>query len=159
MRIRFQLNKTAVEIDADADERLVNVLRRNFSLQSMKKSCMQGVCGSCTVLLDNHPVPSCMIPVFAVEGKEIITLELFQTTEEYRTIMSAFEDEGITLCGFCTAGTVFTAYTLLQKHGNPSEAHIRNAYIGTVCRCTDIASIVAALKRLCRSQRSLRHEQ
>lgn len=159
MRVKFQLNKTAVEIEAEADERLVNVLRNTFSLQSMKKSCMQGICGSCTVLFDNHPVPSCMIPLFSVEGKEIVTLELFQTTEEYHRIMSAFEGEGITLCGFCTAGTVFTAYNLLQKHSNPSEAQIRQAYIGTVCRCTDIASIVAALKRLCRLQRSGSHEK
>lgn len=153
MRIRFQLNKTAVEIEAEADERLVNVLRREFSLQSMKKNCMQGMCGSCTVLLDNNPVPSCMIPVFAVQGKDIVTLELFETTQAYKNITAAFENEGITLCGFCTAGTIFTAYSLLQKYSNPSEAQIRKAYIGTVCRCTDIASIVAALKRLCRSGR------
>ena len=159
MRIQFQLNNQAVEIEADADERLSDVLRRDFGLLSVRKSCMQGTCGSCTVLLNDHPVPSCMLPVFAVAGKNIITLEAFSTTQEYKDIIAAFDREGITLCGFCSAGTVLTAHSIVQKHWNPTDEQIRDAYIGIVCRCTDITSITAALKQICRSKRSKRHEK
>ena len=159
MKIRFHLNNEAVEIEADADERLSDVLRRDFGLLSVRKSCMQGTCGSCTVLLNDHPVPSCMLPVFAVAEQNIITLESFSTTQEYKDIITAFEKEGMTLCGFCSAGTILTAHSIVQKHWNPTDEQIRDAYIGIVCRCTDIVSITAALKQVCRSRRSKRHEK
>ena len=159
MRIRFYLNNEAVEIEADADERLSDVLRRDFGLLSMRKSCMQETYGSCTVLLNDHPVPSCIIPVFAAAGQNIITLESFSATQEYKDITAAFEKEGITLCGFCSAGTILTAHSIVQKHWNPTDEQIRDAYIGITCRCTDIVSIIAALKQVCRSRRGKRHEK
>jgi len=159
MKIRFHLNNEAVEIEADADERLSDILRRDFGILSVRKSCMQGTCGSCTVLLNNHPVPACMLPVFAVAGQNIITLEAFSATQEYKDIITAFEKEGITLCGFCSAGTLLTAHSIVQKHWNPTDEQIRNVYIGTVCRCTDIVSITAALKQVCKSKRGKRHEK
>ena len=154
MKIRFRLNNEPVEIEAAVNERLVDVLRRDFGLRSIKKGCTQGICGSCTVLLNNNPVPSCMLPIFAVEGKNIITLEAFSITGAYKEIISAFEKEGITLCGFCSAGTILTAHSLLQKYGNPSEDQIRNAYSGLICRCTDILSMSAALKRISKTRRN-----
>ena len=159
MKIRFYLNNVAVEIEADADERLADVLRRDFGLLSVRKSCMQGTCGSCTVLLNDHPVPSCRLPIFAVAEKSIITLEAFSATPEYNDIIAAFDKEGITLCGFCSAGTILTAHSIVQKHWNPTDEQIRDAYIGIMCRCTDIVSITAALKQVCRSKRSKRHEK
>ena len=159
MRIRFNLNNQAVEIEADADERLSDVLRRDFGLLSVKKSRTQESYGSCTVLLNDHAVPSCIIPVFAAAGQNIITLEAFSATQEYKDITAAFEKEGATLCGFCSAGAILTAHSIVQKHWNPTDEQIRNAYIGTVCRCTDIVSITAALKQVCRSRRGKRHEK
>ena len=159
MRIRFYLNNEAVEIEADADERLSDVLRRDFGILSVRKSCMQETYGSCTVLLNDHPVPSCIIPVFAAAGQNIITLESFSATQEYKDITAAFEKEGATLCGFCSAGTILTAHSIVQKHWNPTDEQIRDAYIGIVCRCTDIVSITAALKQVCKSKRSKRHEK
>lgn len=159
MKIRFYLNNEAVEIEAEADERLSDVLRRDFGLLSVRRSCMQGTCGSCTVLLNDHPVPSCMLPIFAATGQNIITLESFSTTQEYKDIITAFEKEGITLCGFCSAGIILTAHSIVQKHWNPTDEQIRDAYIGIVCRCTDIVSIIAALKQVCRSRRGKRHEK
>ena len=159
MKIRFHLNNEVVEMEADADERLSDVLRRNFGLLSVRKSCIQETYGSCTVLLNNHPVPSCMLPIFAAAGQNIITLESFSTTQEYKDVIAAFEKEGITLCGFCSAGTILTAHSIVQKHWNPTDEQIRDAYIGIVCRCTDIVSITAALRQLCRSRRGKRHEK
>ena len=159
MKIRFYLNNEAVEIEADADERLSDVLRRDFGILSVRKSGIQEMYGSCTVLLNDHPVPSCMLPVFAAAGQNIITLEAFSATQEYKDITTAFEKEGITLCGFCSAGTLLTAHSIVQKHWNPTDEQIRDAYIGTVCRCTDIVSLTAALKQVCRSRRGKRHEK
>ena len=159
MKIRFRLNNEPVEIEAAVNERLVDVLRRDFGLRSIKKGCTQGICGSCTVLLNNNPVPSCMLPVFAAEGTDIITLEYFTTTPEYREILAAFEHEGITLCGFCSAGTILTAQSIVAKYRSPTEEQIRDAYIETICRCTDIISITAALQRVCRLRRGKKHER
>ena len=153
MKIRFRLNSEAVEIDASANERLLDVLRRDFGLFSIRKGCMEGICGSCTVLLNSHPVPSCMLPVFAAEGKDIITFESFSLTDAYKEITAAFEHEGITLCGFCSAGTLLTAQSLVEKHRSLSDEQIRAAYVGLPCRCTDITAITAALKRVCRVRR------
>lgn len=152
MTIQFHLNNTLVECEADADERLVDILRNRFNLTGMKKNCLQGICGYCTVLLDNRPVPSCMIPIFAVNNTHIITLDAFQETVEYARIMTAFEKNGVTLCGFCTASTIFTAYHLLQKKKPLTEEDIRTAYIGTVCRCTDISGIIRAIQALSSSR-------
>ncbi len=159
MKTRFRLNNEAVEIEAAANERLVDVLRRDFGILSVKKGCMQGLCGSCTVLLNDEPVPSCMLPLFAVEGKDIITLEALNETAEYRAIISAFEKQGILLCGFCSAGAILTAWSLIQKHRSLSEEQIRTAYMGAMCRCTDIISITAALQQVCKSRRSARREK
>ena len=95
MKISFNLNKTAVQIDAPANERLLSVLRREFNLLSLKSSCLSGQCGSCTVLMNDKPVPACFIPVFNVEGKNIITLEYFKTTEEYKIIAAGFDQAGV----------------------------------------------------------------
>jgi len=99
MRIRFNLNNQAVEIETDADERLSDVLRRDFGLLSVKKSCMQETYNSCTVLLNDHAVPSCMLPIFAVAGQSIITLEAFSATQEYKDIITAFDPHMIVLGG------------------------------------------------------------
>ncbi len=148
MRVSFRLNNTQVQFEAPANERLASVLRREFRLVSMKKNCLHGVCSSCTVLLNQQPVPSCMIPVFAVNGQNIVTMEYFSTTKEYEKIMKAFKQEGITLCGFCTAGTVFTAHAVLQSGKVISDRQIRDAYAGNACRCIDIKGITTVLKKL-----------
>ncbi len=148
MKIQFRLNTTLEQCEAPANELLVSVLRRKFGLLSMKKSCMPGICSSCTVLLNQQPVPSCMIPVFSAAGADIITLEYFSTTRDYEKIMKAFKQQGITLCGFCTPGTVFTAYALLKSGKILSDRQIRDAYAGNACRCIDINGITTVLKKL-----------
>ncbi len=148
MRIQFRLNNTPVQFEAPANERLISVLRREFGLLSMKKSCMQGICSSCTILLNQQPAPSCMIPVFAAAGQNIITLEYFSTTHDYERIMKAFKQHGITLCGFCTPATVFTAHALLKSGKTLSDRQILDAYAGNICRCIDINGITTVLKKL-----------
>ena len=116
MRISFTLNGTAIQIEAAANERLLHVLRREFSLFSLKSSCLNGQCGSCTLLMNGQPVPSCLIPVFKAEGSEIITLEYFKNTEDYKIINAGFEQAGIEMCGFCDAGKIFCIFNFKFGH-------------------------------------------
>lgn len=156
MKIPFRLNNKAVEIDSDADERLTDVLRHEFGILSVRKDCMNGLCGACTVLLDGKPVLSSLIPIFMVAGREVITLEGFRNTKEYKDIILTFKKHGITLCGFCSAGTLLTAHSIIQKYRNPTAEHIRTAYSGIVCRCLDIMAITTALQEVCWSKRGRR---
>lgn len=159
MKISFRLNKKAVEIEADADETLADVLRREFKVLSLRESRIQGMYGECTVLLNDNPVPACMIPIFTVIEKDIITLEFFSETQECTDILSALKKYGMTLCGFCSAGTLLTAHSIINQYRNPTAEHIRTAYAGIMCRCLDIVAITAALQEICRSKRSKRHAQ
>lgn len=156
MKIPFRLNKKAVEIEADADEQLADVLRREFKILSLRESHIHGMYGECTVLLNDNPVPACLLPIFTAIEKDIITLEFFSETQECKDILSALKKHGITLCGFCSAGTLLTAYSVIKKHRNPTAEHIRTAYEGIMCRCLDIVAITAALQEVCRSKRSKR---
>ncbi len=156
MKVQFRLNNRIVHVEAPANERLVSVLRSRFGLMSAKKGFEHGISGYCMVLLNKQPVPSCLIPVFAVERQDIITLEHFRTTKDYEIIMKAFRYQGVTLCGFCTAATVFTAHSLLQSEKRLSNRQIYDAYAGNVCRCLDMNGIVTALKKLSLTRRHRR---
>ena len=139
MKINFNLNKTSVQIEAPANERLLSVLRREFNLLSLKSSCLSGQCGACTVLMNDKPVPACFIPVFKAEGKNIITLEYFKTTDDYKDIAAGFDQAGVEMCGFCDAGKVFFTYAILNSNIDIEEAdaeeRIRKFYSSTMCRC------------------------
>ncbi len=157
MRISFTLNGTAIQIEAAANERLLHVLRREFSLFSLKSSCLNGQCGSCTLLMNGQPVPSCLIPVFKAEGSEIITLEYFKNTEDYKIINAGFEQAGIEMCGFCDAGKIFFAYSILNSgiivSGGNAEEEIRRLYSSSMCRCTSFEDLFSAIKRIGKLQR------
>nr|WP_303933598.1 2Fe-2S iron-sulfur cluster-binding protein [Treponema denticola] len=157
MKINFNLNKTAVQIDAPANERLLSVLRREFNLLSLKSSCLSGQCGSCTVLMNDKPVPACFIPVFNVEGKNIITLEYFKTTEEYKIIAAGFDQAGVEMCGFCDAGKIFFTYAILNSNididAPDAEDSIRKYYSSTMCRCTSFEDLFSAIEKISKNQR------
>ncbi|AGT43611.1 (2Fe-2S)-binding protein [Treponema pedis] len=157
MRISFNLNGTNVQIEAVANERLVYVLRREFGLFSLKSSCLNGQCGSCTVLMNGKPVPSCLVPVFKVEGAEIITLEYFKTTEAYKVISAGFDQAGVEMCGFCDAGKIFFAHSILTSgldaSAQSAEEKIRRVYSSSMCRCTSFEDLFSAITRIGKSQK------
>lgn len=150
MIIKFKLNGTDVQLDANSDTRLLEVLRTIFSLTSPKCSCMQGICGSCTVLVDDEPVPSCMIPIFNVDGKSVITLEYFTQAfeSEYKRIISAFKKANIKMCGFCDAGKIFTAHKIMNMNMKFSEKALKEMFEGQMCRCSVSDSLVNAVSEL-----------
>lgn len=112
MKISLTLNSEKITLDYSPDKNLMTILRDQGCL-SIKSGCAKGFCGSCTVLMDGNPVPSCKVPLGLARDSEIITLEYFSKTAEYKSIMSGFKKAGISLCGYCNAGKIFGTYRIL----------------------------------------------
>jgi carbon-monoxide dehydrogenase small subunit len=146
--ITLNVNKETVDVVVNPNRTLLEVLRDDLHLTGTKESCGEGVCGSCTVLVDGIPVRSCLTLAIAVEGKEITTIEGISEGGKLHPIQDAFVNHHAIQCGFCGPGMILTAYALLKENPNPSEEEIRRAISGNVCRCTGYAKIVEAVKSL-----------
>lgn len=142
MIVPFELNGNMVYIDSNPGERLVHILRQRFNLLGSKEGCLSGRCGSCMVLMNGNPIPSCIVPVFQVRNASITTIEAFSQTEDYRDIVQGFEAAGVSMCGFCNAGKIFIAHTILRLNARPGKEEIREMFSGNVCRCTSIDDLV-----------------
>jgi carbon-monoxide dehydrogenase small subunit len=105
-------------------------------------------CGTCTVLIDNKPIYSCLMLAVEAEGKEILTIEGLADSEGLHPIQKSFIEHGAVQCGFCTPGMIFSAKALLDENPNPTEEEIRKAISGNLCRCTGYAKIVEAIASL-----------
>ncbi len=141
MKIPVILNGTKTILDAHADESLMKVLHKN-GCPSVKSGCSGGFCGTCTILLDDKPVASCKIPAGIVRNRDIVTLDYFIKTEEYSIIMSGFQKAGIKLCGYCSAGKVFSAYQILKMTKMPSRQEIIDSVKTLSPCCTDLETLV-----------------
>ena len=146
MIIPFELNGNMVYIDSNPGERLVHILRRRFNLLAAKEGCLSGRCGSCMVLLDGKPVPSCVVPVFQIRNSSIVTLEHFSTTPDYRDVMEGFANAGVSMCGFCNAGKIFIAHAIVSAETRMSKDEIKAMFAGNMCRCTNVDDLVAGVK-------------
>jgi carbon-monoxide dehydrogenase small subunit len=142
MTIGFILNGEDVVVKADADRRLLDILRGHFKLLGAKTGCLNGNCGVCLVIFNGLVVPSCLIPVFRIRSSEIITIEGFAQTDEYRDIIAGFSQAGVETCGYCDAGKILTAEILLEKAARPSAEEILAAFNSVQCRCTEPESLV-----------------
>lgn len=136
MKIPVLLNSEKRILDAKPTETLRDVLRREGYL-SVKEGCGAGKCGACTVLLDDKPVPSCIIPVGIVRNASIDTLEFFSLTKEADDIFSGFKQAGVTMCGFCNSARVFSTYALLKKVYRPTAEDLEHLADCISCTCTD----------------------
>ncbi len=136
MKIPVILNEKKIVLDAEPEESLLTVLRRE-KIYSPKCGCQEGHCGNCMILLDSAPVNSCLIPVGAVRDSKIITLEYFKTFPEYQDIITGFSQAHIHLCGYCNAGKIFTAYSVLRKHFRPEKEQLAETIHGLSVCCTD----------------------
>ncbi len=141
MKIPVTLNGTKTILDAHADESLMKVLHKN-GCPSVKSGCSGGFCGACTILLDDKPAASCKIPAGIVRNSDIVTLDYFVKTEEYNTIMGGLQKAGIKLCGYCTAGKVFSAYQILKMTKMPTRQEITDYVKALSPCCTDIETLV-----------------
>ena len=141
MKIPLILNSERLILDAMPTESLLEVLRRQ-GLLSVKEGCTKGKCGYCTVLLDEKPVPSCIIPVGIVRNSSIETLEFFLLTKEGEDILTGFKQAGINMCGYCNSSRIFSTYALLKKSYRPSTEEVEQLADCVQCNCTDRKSFI-----------------
>ena len=146
MIVKFVLNGELVSPDVDPSRRLIDILREDFFLTGAKEGCGEGECGSCTVLMDGLPVHSCLVLAGQLEGHEVLTVEGLAQNGELDLLQNAFVENNAVHCGFCTPGMIMSAKGLLMKNPDPSEAQIREALSGNICRCSDYRQIVMAVK-------------
>lgn len=144
-KINFIVNHQPIELDINPSTRLLDVLRDYLGFKGVKEGCGEGACGACSVLVDGEAYNSCLTPVANVAGKEVITIDEFKKTPQYRIIADAFAEMGGSQCGFCTPGMIINTYVLLKKNPFPSEEEIRFALSGNICRCTGYNAIVKAV--------------
>jgi aerobic carbon-monoxide dehydrogenase small subunit len=141
MKVRCTVNRTPHEADVWEGESLLYVLRERFGLYGSKNACEQGECGSCSVYLDGTLVCACLVLGGQAGGRSIVTVEGLDGAN----VQQAFVEAGAVQCGFCTPGLVVATHDLLQRVPHPTDAQIREALAGNVCRCTGYAKIIDAV--------------
>jgi carbon-monoxide dehydrogenase small subunit len=147
MRVSFIVNGTERTADGVWEgESLLYVLRERMGLPGSKNACEQGECGSCTVYLDGTPVCSCLVAAGQVEGREVRTVEGLAKGGRLDPVQEAFVEAGAVQCGFCTPGLLVQAHDLIERRPDPSDAEIREALAGNLCRCTGYEKILEAVR-------------
>jgi aerobic carbon-monoxide dehydrogenase small subunit len=144
--VSFMLNGRETVVVANPLETVQSVLRDRLGYMATKSGCLQGGCGSCTVLVNGKPMVSCLLPAKDVEGQEVTTLEgLTKTAEELHPIQEAFYDNFAMQCGYCSPGMILVSKALLDRNPHPTHAEIADALAGNICRCTGYESIFEAI--------------
>ena len=147
MRITATVNGTTHQADdVWPGESLLFVLRERMGLPGSKNACEQGECGSCTVYLDGVPVCACLVAAGQADGRQIVTIEGLADGGALHPVQQAFIDAGAVQCGFCTPGLLVAAHDLLARDPSPSEADVREALAGNLCRCTGYEKILDAVR-------------
>lgn len=144
MKIPLKLNGEKTVLEANPEDSLMKTLHENGCI-SVKSGCQEGFCGTCTVLFNDKPVASCKMPVGLVKDANIITLESFSHTDEYKVIMEGFKKAGIKLCGYCNAGKIFTAYQIMKTSKNISKEEISEQIKSLSPCCTDIETLATGI--------------
>jgi aerobic-type carbon monoxide dehydrogenase small subunit (CoxS/CutS family) len=144
--IRFRLNGRPITLNTDEDRTLLWVLRTDLELTGTKYGCGEGLCGSCTILVDGKAVRSCMSSLEDVTGKSVVTIEGLAHGDELHPIQKAFMEHGGFQCGYCTSGMIMNAVGLLGTEPHPSRAAIIEGMNNNLCRCGAHQRIVAAIE-------------
>ena len=158
MKLQFTLNGKPRELEINPAKRLLDVLREDLGLTGTKEGCGEGECGSCTVLLDDKPVLSCLTAASQINGHKITTIEGLAEDGELDRLQTAFVEETAIQCGFCTPGMIMSSKALLMNNSNPSEEEIRAALAGNICRCSGYSQIIRAVKRAAKERIGHRYE-
>lgn len=145
-RITLRVNGGSHTVDVDPTTPLLYILRNDLGLQGPRFGCGLGQCGACKVIINGNAVPSCVMPVSIVRA-EITTLEGLAQNGTLHPVQQAWIDEQAPQCGFCQNGQILTAKALLDKNPHPSDAQIREAMNGTLCRCMSYYRVQTAIKR------------
>ena len=152
--INLIVNLKEVQLDVDPDTPLLFALRNDLQLNGPKFGCGVAQCGACTVLVDGKPVRSCVTPVTSVVGRAVTTLEGLGSRETPHPLQAAFIKEQAMQCGYCANGMIMTAAALLEKNKSPTDAQIRTALRGNLCRCGTHGRIVRAISEAARNCRA-----
>jgi len=149
MKVECTANGTPRSADGVWEgESLLYLLRERFGLYGSKNACEQGECGSCSVYLDGTLVCACLVQAGQANGRTVVTIEGLDAD----AVQKAFVEAGAVQCGFCTPGLVVAAHDLLRRQPRPTDAQIREALAGNICRCTGYAKIIAAVQQAADSQ-------
>ncbi len=147
MRLSLEVNGEKREVDGVWEgESLLYVLRERLGLPGSKNACEQGECGSCSVCMDGIIVCACLVLAGQAEGREVVTVEGIASGDELHPVQGAFVEAGAVQCGFCTPGFVVATHDLLRRKPEPTDAEIREALAGNLCRCTGYEKILDAVR-------------
>ena len=155
--VRFRVNGTERSVTTDPERRLLDVLREDLQLTGTKYGCGEGQCGACTVHVDGEPARSCLLPVSAVGGKSVTTIEGLAHGDALHPVQEAFLEEGALQCGYCTGGMILAAVALLRDKPQPTDEEIVAGMNGHLCRCNGYVKIVKAVHRAAATMRAERH--
>lgn len=144
--IEFKLNGKLVKTDAAPNTRLLDILRNEFGLNGPKEGCGEGECGACAIIVDGKLYNSCVTAVGSVKGHEVVTLDGFRETEQYKVLEAAYGICSAVQCGFCTPGMIMASQVLLMHNPHPTDDEIRVGLSGNLCRCTGYNMIIDAVK-------------
>ena len=154
MRVTLTVNDAVRGAEARDGESLLTFLREELELPGSKNACEQGECGSCSVMLDGALVCSCLVLAAACAGKKVETVEALSQGGRLHPLQQAFLTAGAVQCGFCTPGLIVAANALLQSNPEPSDAEIREALSGNICRCTGYGKILEAVHAVAKGGRA-----
>lgn len=143
--LSFKVNGRDYDLAVRPNATLLETLREELQLHGAKEGCGEGVCGSCTVLIDGSPARACLTLALEAAGREITTIEGLARGGKLTPVQRAFVEKGAVQCGFCTPGMILTAHALLSDNPDPTEGQVRAALAGQICRCTGYAKIVEAV--------------
>ncbi|HWK75842.1 MAG TPA: (2Fe-2S)-binding protein [Povalibacter sp.] len=149
--ITLDINGKKLETDADPDTPLLWVLRDRLGMTGSKYGCGKALCGACTVHIDGSATRSCVLPVSAVAGMKITTIESVADSAAGKAVQEAWIAENVPQCGYCQSGQIMSATALLSTNKQPTDADIDVAMAGNICRCATYVRIRAAIKRAAQS--------
>jgi carbon-monoxide dehydrogenase small subunit len=154
--VKLVVNGTPYEAQAEPRRLLSDFLRDDLGLSGVNVSCDIGICGACTILVGGQTMRACLMLAVQADGEELMTVEGLARGATLHPLQEAFWDSHALQCGYCTPGMLITAYKLLERNDDPSEAEIREAINGNLCRCTGYVHIVQAIQLAARRMREER---
>jgi len=155
-QVKIMVNGEWKTASVEPQTTLLELLRETWGLTGAKRGCGEGDCGACTVLLDGQPVNACLILAVRMDGREVTTIEGLGDEEHPHPLQTAFVQHGSLQCGFCGPGMLLSAKALLDVNPLPTEAEIRQALSGNICRCTGYAKIIEAVQSASRAMKKNR---
>ncbi|MBW1789390.1 MAG: (2Fe-2S)-binding protein [Deltaproteobacteria bacterium] len=150
--VTMTINHEVKEIEVDHGMTLLELLRDVLKIKSVHRSCGEGECGACTVLLDGQAICSCLTLAAQTDGKQVLTLEGLIKNGQAHPLMTAFAEHKAVQCGYCTPGVIMTAYSLINDNDALTDKTIRKGIEGNICRCTGYVNIVKAIKAAAKSK-------